>query len=801
MLRNYLKIALRNLLKNGLFSMVNTVGLTVGILFSTLIGSYIWAEWRVNKDFKHADRQYFLSSKWKAEGMGMEITTLAPLAKRLKDEYPHLVANYYRWDGITSIVSHGSQRFRESIQLGDSTLLSMYGLGLQAGDPATALLHPFTAVITEAKALQLFGKSDAVGQSISIQNFAGQKHDFQITGVLKKLPHNSVTNLLDEKANGIFVPNNTARFFGRDNFDAWNNANVPSYVTLQPNARADEVAKACKVLIDQHAPEYLKANVTVLPIALTEYHLQQNDGLVSKMLVALSLIGIFILLMAVINFVNISIGGSGGRTKEIGIRKAIGGQRSQLVFQFLAESLLLVAFSAVVAMLLYTPAKPFFDEIIGRSIPTLGALPPVFALYFLGFVLALGLLAGAYPAFVLSSMHVIDTLKGKLHRSKEGTLLRKLLVTVQFATALLVVMGATLITQQINHFFGESLGYNKEGVVSAQVPRDWTPAGTNKMLAVRQAFAQMAQVKSVSLSYEIPNGNNGGQSQLYRLGSDSTRSVATQALISDENYLQTYEIPLVAGAFLGGRGTDSTRIVLNEKAVRQLGFRSSADAVGQPLRLLGSPTIYIVKGVCRDFQFGTMQQAIQPLAFFDVSSTPFYRFLSFKIDATDVSASLAAIQATWARLLPESPFEYSFMDNTLAGIYQKELQLKKASYTAGLLATIISLLGVVGLVALSLQRRTKEIGVRRILGASPLDITALFVKDFALVFGIACLIASALAYYFVERWLSSYASRISLSPAAFVWATLGLLLVTVSLIALQTLRAAVSNPINSLKTE
>lgn len=801
MIRNYLKIALRNLLKNSLFSFVNVVGLIAGLLFSVLIGSYIWGEWRVNKDLRNAERQLFLASKWKTEGMGMDITTLGPIAKRLKEEYPNLVANYYRWDGITSIVSNGKQLFREGIQLGDSTLLSMYGFELLAGNPTTALDNPFSVVITEAKALKLFGQSNPLGKSLTIQNFAGQQHAFIITGILKELPYNSVTNLLDNQENGLFIPNNTARFFGRDNFESWSNTNVPSYVTLRANAQIGDLVAATKRLVAQNAPEYIKTNLKINPIPLSAYHLQKNNGSVGKMLVALSTIGLFILLMALINFINISIGSSGSRTKEIGVRKAIGGHRSQLIAQFLAESFLLVLFSAFVALLLYSPAKPFFEEIIGREIPRLTALPAVSVLYFLGFVVVLGLLAGLYPAFVLSSLHVIDSLKGRLNSNKEASILRKSLVMVQFATALLVVISASIITQQIHHFFGQNLGYSKEGVVSAQVPRDWSTAGVNKMLAIRDQFKTLPQVKGVSLSYEIPNGNNGGQSQLYPLNGDSTRTVATQALISDENYLNTYEISLLAGTFLSGQRVDSTIVVINETAAQQLGYRNSAEAVGQSLRMLGSSTVYRVAGVTRDFQFGTMERAIQPVVFFDVHFVPFYRFISFKINATNVAASLKAIEKQWTNLIPESPFEYSFMDDTLAGIYKNEIQLKKATYTAGSLAVIISLLGVVGLVALSLQRRMKEIGVRKVLGASPFDITVLFFREFTSIFVAACLVASPLAYYFTNRWLDNYASRITLGPGPFVGAALGLVVITALLIGIQTFKAATTNPIKSLKNE
>lgn len=801
MLKNYLKIALRNLLKNGLFSVVNSLGLTAGILFTLLIGAYVWGEWQVNKSLKNTDKQYFLSSKWKQEGMGLEITTLAPISKRLKEEYPSLVANYYRWDGITSVVSKGDKHFREGIQVGDSTLLSMYGFELAAGNPRTAWLNPYSMVIMPEQALKYFGKIDVVGQTLNIQSFSGENHDFMITGVLKNLPENTVTKLNKDNKNGIFISNNTAQFFGRDNFEDWTNVFTPSYLELREGVTAKDLEKPIQQLIAQNAPDFVKANLIIVPVSLNDYYLQKDKGLVIRMLVTLSLIGLFILLMAVVNFINISISSSVSRTKEIGVRKALGGIRLQLVFQFLTESLILVTLSAVLALLLYPVIQPLFTQLIGKQIPDLGAFPAYFALIFTGFVFFVGFLAGLYPAFVLSSLQTIASLKGKLNTANDGILLRKTLVAFQFATVLLVLIGATVITQQVNHFFGKDLGYNKEFVVSAQVPRDWSKRGVQKMESIRKEFEKMPQISTVSLSYEIPNGNNGGQPSMYKLGADSTQTIASQSLVTDENYLKTYEIDLKAGEFFGGMGRDSAKVILNEKAIQQLSFKNPAEAIGQKIRLLGDPTIFTIKGVTTDFQFGSMQQAIQPMVFFDVNTATFYRFLSFKIKPNQIKESVAAIQSKWATLMPQSAFEYTFMDESLKMMYQNEIQLQKAAYTATILAIIISLLGVIGLIALSIQKRIKEIGVRKVLGASSLNIITLFIKEFAGVFAVACAVACPIAYFLMDKWLNNYANRVTISLLSMLWAIIVLMTLTVVLIGLQTIKAALMNPVSSLKSE
>ncbi|MBD0259775.1 MAG: ABC transporter permease, partial [Cytophagales bacterium] len=409
--------------------------------------------------------------------------------------------------------------------------------------------------------------------------------------------------------------------------------------------------------------------------------------------------------------------------------------------------------------------------------------------------------AGLYPAFVLSSLNTVDSLKGKLRTVKEKVVLRKVLVGFQFGLANLVLIAAAIVAQQVNHFFSQRLGYDKEYVVSAQVPRDWSPAGVRKMETVRNAFAALPEVSHVSLSHEIPNGNNGGQPLVYRAGTDSTGAVAMQAMISDENYLATYGIPLQAGAFFDDRGLDSGKVVLNEKAARALGYRTAGGAIGQQVRIPGDPTVFTVKGVVRDFHFGSMQGQIQPMVFFNVRTTAIYRYLSFKVKPGNVSRSLEAIRQQWTVLLPGSAFEYAFMDDVLRQLYKTEIQLERAAYVATLLALVIVLLGVLGLVSVSVQRRVKEIGIRKVLGASQPGIVGLFLAEFIPVIAVAGLAACPLAYAVMQRWLTHYASRIAVTPLPFIASIGGLAVLTLLLIGLQTIRAARANPVESLRNE
>lgn len=801
MLLNYFKIAWRNILKNGLYSVVNVVGLLAGITFTLLVGAYVWGELQVNQKLRNPDRQYMLTSKWKDPNMGLEITTLAPLGKRLKEAYPHLVANYYRWDGLTSGVSKGDKHFRESIQLGDSTLLPMYGFELLHGDARTALLHPYSVVITAPEAIKYFGKTDVVGESLSIQSFSGGKREFAITGVLKEIPENSVTQINAAIKNTFFIPTNTFAYFGRSDFDDWNNVVLPSYIELREGVSPHDLEKPIRQLIAQHAPESIRQNLAVHPVALTDYYLQKDQGLVKQMVSTLSLVGAFILLMAVVNFINLAVSRSGTRLREIGVRKALGGLRKQLIAQFLTESVLLVLIATALSFALYPTVKPLFGQLIGKEIPALSDFPAWFGLVPAVIVLIVGLLAGLYPAFVMSSLNPVDSLKGKLKTVQDKVLLRKMLVGFQFCLANIVLIAAAIVAQQVNYFFSQRLGYDKEYIVSAQVPRDWSPAGVRKMETIRNQFAAMPEVSSVSLSHEIPNGNNGGQPMVYQTGTDSAQAVAMQAMISDENYLNTYRIPLEAGAFFDSRGLDSGKVVLNQRAVRVLGYESPEAAVGRQVRIPGDPTVFTVKGVVRDFHFGSMQGQIQPMIFFNVKTTAIYRYLSFKVKPGDVNARLEAIRKKWAVLLPGSAFDYAFMDDVLRKLYQTEIQLERAAYTATVLALIIVLLGVLGLVSVSMQRREKEIGVRKVLGASLPGILGLFIKEFIPVMITASIVACPLIYLLMQYWLSHYASRIDVTPYPFIGSIVGLGVFTVLLIGLQAVRAALADPVKSLRSE
>ncbi len=801
MIQNYLKIAWRNIIKSRFYAAVNIIGLSAGIVFAMLIGAYVWGELRVNSQLKDVKNQYIILSKWKQANQGFEIATLGPLAKALKENYPNLVANYYRFDGITSNVSKGDKSFRENIQVCDSTMLNMYGFKLTQGNSSTAFDGVFTVVITDKKAIKYFGKTDVIGQTLTIENFSGSRHDFMISGVMETPIKNSVTWLNDGNDNQFYISSNNLQFFGR-NMD-WQNPFIVNYIELLEGVTPADLEKPIQFLVKQNAPAQVYQDMRPKLSPLTTYYLTVDNGLVKKMICALSGIAFFILIMAVINFINMSISRSATRMREIGIRKVLGSVKQQLIIQFLTESTLLVFIAMLFALVGFQLFRSLFSNILGKNIASLGEFPVYFFLFPLLLIFIVGIIAGIYPAFLLSSLKSVESLKGKLSSLKENVVVRKSLVAFQFGTATIVFISAIIISKQIKLFFSRDLGYDKDYIVSAQVPRDWTSKGVIRMQHLKQQFEALPQVKSVTLSYETMDGNNSGSSYIYKAGADSTTAVSTVTLQTDEYYAQTYSIPMAAGVFYNPPGAivDSLKVVINETQSKALGWKDPYQAIGNQVQFAGGAALFTIAGVTKDFHFGSMQRAIDPIIFLHVNLTNTFRYFSFKLKPGNLGSSIAALQKQWSALMPGTPFEYKFLDDTLKTLYQSEIQLRKASYTATALSLIIVLLGVLGLISLSIQRRTKEIGIRKVLGSSVTRIIGIFMKEFLPVILVAGIVACPLAYLLMRRWLNDYVYRIDITATPFMFSILLLGFVTSVLIVLQTIKTALANPVESLRTE
>ncbi len=808
MIKNYFKLAWRNLQKHKGFSVINIIGLSSAITFVLLIGTYIYSEANVNADLKNNDRIYMVQSKWKDPNMGYDFATLAPLSKALKENYPGLVEDYYHHDGITSIVSKGDKKFSEGLQVGDASMLDMFGFPLLYGDAKTALNKPNALALTEAMAKKYFGKSDVLGQTLTINSFSGGKQDFEITAVFKDPPMNTVTNWgngINKGENQFFLPETSLRFFNREaGFNAWQNAFIISYVQLKAGVDPAALQQPVNQLLSTNVAPDVRKNLSIYFTPVKDYYLQSNNGMAYRMIYTLGFVALFILLMAVINFVNISVGSSVSRLREIGVRKVMGSTKGQLIAQFLFESVLLVAFAVILALIGYVLAKPFFSDMLGKQLPSLFAFPLYFICLPLLIVAFVGVLAGIYPAFLLSRQKSVESLKGKLETVKEKIVFRHSLIGLQFVTAIIVFVAAITINRQVNFFFGKDLGYQKDKVITAKVPRDWTPQGVQHMATIRNEFASLPEVEAASFSFEIPDGASSSMNNiLYKASQDSSQGINAESLFTDERYIETYKIPLVAGKFFNATGglPDSAAVVINESAVKGLGWQNADKAIGQQVKFQGNANTYTVGGVVKDFHFGPLQEAIRPMYFVHESVVPLFRYMSFKLKPGNTTAALAAIQKKWSAILPDAPFAYVFMDDTLAKLYSMEVQMRKASSAATVIALLIVLLGVLGIVTQSISKRAKEVGIRKVLGASVPQVIVLFAKEFSLILLIANFVAWPLGYMLLQKWLDNYAYRIDLTLLPFLSVGLILLALVALLIAVKTMRTALMNPVKSLRTE
>ncbi|PHN04125.1 ABC transporter permease [Flavilitoribacter nigricans] len=804
MLRNYFKVAWRNLRKTPALTLINATGLAVGLGFLFLTAAYIWREYQVNTVIPDNDRVLVLKSNWKRAGMGLEFTTFAPLARSLYENYSDLVENYYHHDGISSIVSHGDQLFSESLQPGDPTFLEMFGFELLYGSAEGALEAPFTLVLTESKARKYFGRADVVGETLEIQSFSGAEQAFEITAVLQDLPYNTVTSY-NNGSNEIFLSAASLDFFGRrESFESWQNPYLISYVKLREGVTADRLEEPLRELLRANTPEEVHQNLEIYTAAVRDYYLQLNDGSARRMMLTMGFIALFILFMAVVNFINTTVGNSLTRLKETGLRKVLGGNRQQVTAQFLVEALVFSTLAAVAGILIYTLARPAFSHILGKSLPGLSDMPVLFALFPLLTALAVGLLAGIYPALVLAAQPSVAAMQGKLKAVREKKHLRHFLLALQFTTAIIVFVGAVVVHQQVSYFFNANLGYDKESVLVLRTPRDWSEAGVQKMQTARREFARLPQVSGATFSFEIPDGQSGSISnQLYRAGQDAGEAITATSLVTDAHYLDTYAMELATGDFFDPSGSPANlqALVLNETAARELGWDDPQEAVGEQLMLNQNEAPFTVKGVVRDFHFNTMHENIRPIFFQHVSGALLYRYFSFKIRPGNLAATVTAIQDQWSALFPDAPFDYQFMDETLAGRYQNELQLKKASQAATIIALLIVLLGVIGIILLAITRKTKEIGIRSVLGASRSQIIWLFGREFFWIIVVANLVAWPVAWGLLQQWLTHYAYQVEISMVVF--AGTGLLVVGLTAVIVSWLvgRKMRRNPALSLRDE
>lgn len=568
-------------------------------------------------------------------------------------------------------------------------------------------------------------------------------------------------------------------------------------VELQAGVSPKDLAAPVARLLDQRLPKNLQGLLEPEFASMSDYYLKDNNGAVEKMIIALSLAALFILLMAIINFININIGTSSYRLKEIGLRKVFGGARRQLIFQHLTESLVLTFIAGLLSIGLYELLRPYFNQILNASVGSFAGLGYSKWALFLLLILIVGCISGIYPAFVLSSSRLINSVKGKIDTAKGSLTLRKGLLIVQFSLAVIIFICALNVSRQVSYFFNKDIGYNKEQLlVLTAFPKQWDSAGVLKMMAIRDAVETTPGVRSASLSFEVPDRMPPNTIDLLKDG--ASQPTVVHAIVADEAFGRTFGLKVKQGSFFSDtQGSHiPNQVVVNETAAKTLGIT----AINQQVRMPSGPVL-TVAGIVNDFNYSSFHESIGSLVFLHIQDSPQYRYLVFKIASEGIEKTIAALKEKWQALSPNAPFEYTFMDERFQSIYQSEIQLKKATHLATALNLVIVFMGVFGLMAFTLARRNKEIAVRKVLGADTRNIIMLFLKEYALLVVAANIIAWPLAWWATNYWLQNYTYRIEQTIIPYLSVFLSLIVITSLFISLQCYKASYASPIKSLRTE
>jgi putative ABC transport system permease protein len=799
MIKNYLLIAYRNLLKYKSFASVNIIGLASGFAVCLLLGSYIMAEYSVNHDLRNSERQYIIESEWKEAGLGAPMTTYAPLAKELKEQYPQLVANYYRFHAATAVVEAEENAFRESIQIGDFGFHQMYGFEMLYGNPDKAGLAPDGAVITEQAAIKFFGTADALNERIRVETSSGgDSKEYRVTGVLKKTSYNSVINILGD-AYTIFLPAEDAGRFNANMTD-WESIYIVSMLELQEGVTPGDLEAPVQQLLDAHAPEAYRDKMTPKLTLLTEYHLSQNEALRS-LLLTLSLISIFVLFMAVANFLGSQIGLASRRLKEVGIRKVLGGQQTQLIQQFFAESLLQTSLAMVLALTFYQLAQSAFEQFSGREIPGLTEVSVLGWLVIVSLLLLISFVAAIYPISIASWIPLTSALKNKLQSAgrlhRKGLAPRKILASVQLSLAVFILLCTLVISTQVNYFFNADLGYDKERLIVLTLPRDWSEEGFQQIATFRDRIAQQSNVRDASISFEIPNGNFGNRFNFQGSSTMPELSVGMPLFKVDTHYFETYGISLLEGRPVDPK-KENIEVVINQSAAVAFGWENP---IGQQLWF--DPEFkYEVVGVIEDFHIAKLSEKQEPVVFihprhyFNV-----YRYLTVNLDPRQMTGGIEQLRQEWQSSFAAFPFDYEFMDEKLAHIYQAEIRLREATHAATFFVLLILALGIINMTALNITFRTKEIGIRKVLGASVLQLYRRFINDYLLITGIALVVAMPLAYWMLQDWLQNFVYRTDIGWWVWLSPPLFILVLITALVVVQTTRTCLRNPADTLRYE
>lgn len=815
MLRNYLTIAFRNLRKHSFYTFINILGLAVGIASCLIIVTYVAHETSYDKHYADVDRIYRVENEIKfGPNHLMLAVSPAPLAEAFRNDYPEVESVGRFWDNGSLLIKRVDQNIKETRTVfADSSIFSVFSIPFVEGDRRTALKDPFTMVISQTAARKFFPDESAVGQTLIVEN----KDSYKITGVYEDMPETSHFRF-------DFMLALVSHPYHKD--PQWLSNNFTTYVKLRKGASADALVAKFPQMVDKYAGPQARAalggdftmeqfrasgnkiDYTLRPVTDIHLHsdrmgeLSANSDITYMYL--FGAIALFILIIACINFMNLSTARSANRAKEVGVRKVMGSLRGHLVRQFLTESILLTAFSFLIAIAIAWLVLPSFNVLAGITL----SLPFAESSFWIRLVLAIlavGLLAGLYPSFFLSAFNPANVLKGNLSLGMKSGWVRSTLVIFQFAVSIVLIIGTIAVNRQLAFIQQKKIGFNKDQVI---VIKDAYGMG-DQVRAFRDEVVKDSRITSGTVTSFLPvSGTNRSDNTFWPDGVNPTQEnlVSIQCWRVDYDYLKTLGMQIKQGrGFSLEFPSDSSAVILNEAALHLFGI--TEDPIGKYINTWSSdnnqpdsknPKKYKVIGVVENFHFESMRQSITPLAMFIGRSIG---MVSFRFLAQNTQEVISSIQAVWEKMAPGMPFSYSFLDEDFAHMYAAEQRLGKIFMVFAGLAIIIACLGLFALTAFTAEQRTKEIGVRKVMGASVGSIVFLLSKEFGRLIIIAFVLAVPLAWYGIRTWLSTYTYRVEVGVLVYVLAGAMALIIAWLTMGYQSFRAATSDPVRSLRSE
>ena len=820
MIRNLLVTAFRNLRKNSFFSFLNILGLGIGMAIFLLIAQYVHFE-RSYENFIPGKENIYrvkLEAYSNNELVMASAENYPGVGPALKNELPEVVsyARLYNMGYKNNVIITNENAkpdpiaFRQRRFLyADSTLLPMMGYQMVKGNAKLALAEPFTAVISEKYAKMYFGAEDPIGKTLRLRDDDFTNELVKVTGVFKDLPAN--THL---KFDVLFSYNS---LYARGDWaiqryrEGWRRKDMYTFIQVKPGTDPKKIEARLPSIVAKYKPELKesqqKQQLGLQP--LQEIHLnsdlaeEQEPNGNARTVFFLGLIGIFVLIIAWINYVNLSTARALDRAKEVGVRKVVGAVKSQLISQFLTESGLINLLSVLIAWgLVYVCLSPF-NTLSGLTLNSSYLVQPWFLFLLLALWLGGSLLSGIYPALVLSSFKPITVLKGKLKNNTRGIILRKGLVVMQFIASIALIAATFIVYRQLKYMTSHDMGMNINQVLVIERPgiADTSEAVFNSSIeAFKNEVRKDPAIQNVSSSFTIPGKQREYKVVIKRYG-DNTDSTTVRFNSMDYNFLDVYKMKLVAGRNFSKEfpNDDDTSVIISEKAAQQLGYKKPQDAVGKTIVIPQFGWNPIIIGVINDYNQVSLKKPLDPT----IISCSLYNgeYYSLRLNTNDLSKSLASVQRSWTAAFPGNPFEYFFLDDYFNKQYENERRFEKLFIVFAILAIIIGCVGLFGLSAYTASQRIKEIGIRKVLGASVTDITKMLSGDFLKLVLIAIVIASPIAWWVMNKWLQDFAYRINISWWIFIMAGLVALLIALITVSFQAIKAAIANPVKSLRTE